>query len=471
MLPAALLVGFVLVGTLLAFNKWRTGVFMAIVAGMIQDPIRKLTPGTPPILVLASVPIWIAVYTGVIRHERAARLALRHAYPRLFSAAGLFAASLVLPAVLAFQYGLDGWQMAVLGLFGYLSPLFGVLVGFAFARQVSDVRRLLVFYSVVSAAMLVGTALEYLHVFPGSLALGTDAMGARWVRTALGGVVELYSGFFRSPDVMGWHAAALLMFALGLVMQRRGGRDRLWLLLAGWGGLCLLLAGRRKMSMMPIIWAACVAIALVGSGRFRRAVTLAVTAGTVAFGIYYASGEIDVHEKYYVYAGTVTGEGPARVIEDAWGSVWMTYAQAGVLGRGLGSASQGARYLTVFADESWQESGPSKVMAELGLPGFLCAVLLVWRVSRALSVVARDAMARQGDATLSLPLIGFTVANLACFTISHQVYSDAVILTLTSILLGTALAAHRWTVVLPRPKGTQRPLAAAAAPPLRERAG
>jgi hypothetical protein len=225
------------------------------------------------------------------------------------------------------------------------------------------------------------------------------------------------------------------------------GRDRLWLLVAACGGVCLLLAGRRKMIMMPIVWAACLAVALVGSGRFKRAAALALMGIAVVFSVYYASGEFDVHESYYVYAGTVAEEGPMRVMDDAWGSVWETYRQAGFLGMGLGAASQGARYLSVSGAESWQESGSSKVMAELGVPGFFCALVLVWRIATALRWTIRAGLATGGGGVFSLPLVGFVVANAACFTVSHQVYSDAVVLTMTSILLGTVLAAHRWAVV------------------------
>jgi hypothetical protein len=50
----------------------------------------------------------------------------------------------------------------------------------------------------------------------------------------------------------------------------------------------------------------------------------------------------------------------------------------------------------------------------------------------------------QGGLALSAPIIGFVVANVACFIVSHQVYSDAVILTMTSLFLGVALGAPRW---------------------------
>jgi len=452
-LPEYLLLGLVVVAAAVALRKWRLGILLAILVGMIQDPVRKLTPGAPPLMVLASVPVWLAVYASVMTAEGGARAALQRAYPRLSSVATLFAASLLPPTALAFQYGVEGWQLAVLGLFGYLSPLIAVLVGFAFARHVGDVRRLLMFYSIVSALMLIGTPLEYLKLFPNVLAIGTDALGAHWVRYTGGGVVDLHSGFFRSPDIMGWHAAAAVMLSLALAMQGRSRTDRLWVLVAAWGGVCLLLAGRRKMTMMPIVWAACLGVALLGSGRFKRAAALAVMAVAVLFSVYYASGEFDVHESYYVYAGTVTTEGPLRVVEDAWNSVWATYDQAGFLGLGLGAASQGARYLTVSGAESWQESGPSKVMAELGVPGFLCALLLAWTIAAALRATMRAGLTRGGGGVFSPPLVGFVVANAACFTISHQVYSDAVVLTLTSLMLGTVLGAPRWAAVArPQPQ-------------------
>jgi hypothetical protein len=444
-----LLVGFVLAATLIAFRHWRLGIALAILAGMVQDPLRKLAPGAPPIFVLASVPIWVAVYVSVLRGERGARGAIGQAHPRLAAAAGLFGASLLVPAFLTLQYGVAGLQLALLGTFGYLSPLLGVLVGFAFARTADDMRRLLVFYAVVTAVMLVGTPLEYLGTFPGWNAIGTEALGGLWVRTTDSGGVALQSGFFRSPDVMGWHAAAAVMLSLALAMQRGSMRDRLWLLVAAWGGVCLVLAGRRKMTMMPIVWAAILIIALVRSGRVKRAAAVVFAGAVVALCIYYASGEFDVHESYFVYAGSVTSEGPLRMLDSAWGSVWETYAQAGVLGLGLGAASQGARYLAVSGAESWQESGLSKILVELGLPGFLAAVFLVLRLVRSLQGVARSPVSRGAQGPFTLSLLGFVVANAACFIISHQVYSDAVVLSMTSIMLGAVLGAYRWTSAVP----------------------
>ena len=53
-----LLVG---VATLIALVNWRWGIGAAIVLGLLQDPLRKVIPGTPAYLVLAGMPIWRSV--------------------------------------------------------------------------------------------------------------------------------------------------------------------------------------------------------------------------------------------------------------------------------------------------------------------------------------------------------------------------------------------------------------------------
>jgi hypothetical protein len=451
---------------IVALGDWRRGIFAATLIGMIQDPVRKLVPGTPALLVLSSVPVWLMVYLGVLRHERGIFAAVRRAHPGLVTAARLFAISLAVPTVLAFRYGFAGWQLAVLGLFSYLSPLYGVLVGYAFARTSADARKLVVFYGTASACMLVGTGLEYLEVAPDWGALGTRALGAQWVRYIGGSAVVLFSGFFRSPDIMGWHAAALAIFALTVLLARRSAADRVWLVFAIEAACCLLVSGRRKMIIMPVVWAAVVALSLVRAGRVGRLIAMAILAAVVSGSVYYAAGELEVHESYYTYAGSAASEGQLRLVQETWTTVIATYNQVGALGQGIGSASQGARYLDVSAS-SWQESGPSKIMAELGVPGFVCGAVLALAVARALMRAARMALSSRDSPFLAVGLIGFVVANAACFTISHQVYSDAVILSLTSLMLGGVLGAHRWqgvaqaTVPEPRPQ-TWTPVVAGA---------
>ena len=49
------------IATIMAFANWRAGVYWFLVIGLLQDPVRKMVPGVPGLLVLSTVPVWFAV--------------------------------------------------------------------------------------------------------------------------------------------------------------------------------------------------------------------------------------------------------------------------------------------------------------------------------------------------------------------------------------------------------------------------
>jgi hypothetical protein len=438
------------VGAVSTIKDWRRGVFFAIALGALQDPVRKLTPNAPAILVLSSLPIWAAMGLQVLR---GGWRAFRQSFPDVAGAIRFFAFSLPLPVAITLGYGFSAWPLAALGLFGYLAPMAGIILGFVHARDLRDVERLLIFYCLVISISMIGGPLEYLGVAEGWPALGTGALGADWVRYGIGGGLKLISGFYRSPDVMGWHAAAVVMLAATVALHR-GYKRAPWLLMAiAMAALCLFLCGRRKMIIMPIVWAAVVAGFYVRTGRFTRLVPLGLATSVIGLAVYYASGEIGIVEGYYGYAASSSFEGRARVISGAWGEVWETLAQSGVFGSGIGLATQGAQHLGLEQKRGWQESGPSRLMVELGVLGFVSAIYLGLSLARA-------SMRRLGQTSMSpglgVGLIAFGAANAAAFTVSHQVYGDVVILTLSSYAVGMGLSASGMHVAAekrsPRPR-------------------
>jgi hypothetical protein len=444
---------FVLVGAGMTLHRWQRGAFFAILVGVLQDPVRKLSPGTPALLVLSSLPIWFAMAHIVLGRSWAV---LRQAFPTLARAMGLFVASLAIPVVIALQYGVSGWKLAALGLFGYLAPAGCIALGFVFCRRVKEVERLLAFYCVIVAASMVGTPLEFLGAAPGWPALGTEALGGTWIRYTARGTLPLVSGFYRSPDIMGWHAAALVMLGLTLVLHRRFKNSSLLLALVTCGAVALLLGGRRKMLMMPVVWALVVGAYSIRAGRGSRLVALAVAGGLTAGAAYYASGELGVESGYFEHAALVAEEGKARVTGGAWDQLWVTLDQSGFLGAGIGFATQGAQHLGLARGKGWQESGPSRLMVELGLPGFLCALIMATFVGRAALEVLRQ---RSRAPSLALGLIAFAMANGASFIVSHQVYGDVVVLSLTSLLFGIGLSAGCWEQASERAPAQPRSLA------------
>jgi len=438
-IPVTAFVGFVLVATAMTFRDRRLGIFFIIVVGALQDPVRKITPDTPAILVLSSLPIWFAMGHQLLR---GGWRSFSQTFPQLSWAMRLFMISLPLPVFITLAYGAAAWRLAAIGLFGYLAPLAGIVLGFVYARRVKDVERLLTFYCLVTCVSLVGGPIEYLGLAQGQPAIGTEVLGAVWVRTGVDTALNLISGFYRSPDIMGWHAATVVMLGLTVALHRRYRRSSWLLTAAGFGVVCLLLSGRRKMLMMPAVWASLVILYWLRTGRASRVVTLLLAGFATAAAVYYASGEIGIEQGYFEYAASSAREGRARVIEGSWGAVMTTIAQSGILGGGIGVATQGAQHLDLGRLQSWQESGPSRIMVELGVPGFVCAIVLLFAVARA---CARRLAEPSGAASLALGLMAFAAANAACFAVSHQVYGDVVILTLASFGLGLALSAPEWS--------------------------
>jgi hypothetical protein len=396
-------------------------------------------------MVLAFLPVWVVVVVRALGERPGPWERLRGRYPRFHGHLALFLVALLPGAVALLPYGSDGIRLGALGALGYVSPVFALLVGYAFARDGRDVRRLLAFYCAFSAVVLVGGALEYVRAFPESPLLGTRVLGTFWIRHVSWGYdIELMSGFYRSPDLMGWHAATTVMLSLALALDGRAGPRWLWATLAAWGSLLALLSGRNKMILMPVVWGAVVALAALRSGRGANVVRLGAVAGAAVLAALLATGHVPL-EADYVYNARVASEGVLeRLDKETTVSLLSTLRQSGFWGDGLGIASQGRQHLGLEVRGGWQESGLSKLLVELGVPGFLAALLLAGSTAVALRRGAVGRSAHEKDAALQVSLYAFLAANAACFVVSHHAFSDGTLIVLTGTVLGIALTGRRW---------------------------
>ena len=434
------------VSALLALSNWRLGILLMLFAGALQDPVRKMMPGAPGWMVLAFTPVLFAVFINLLLGPRNPWPALVASYPRLSKSLRMFVATLLLAGVvLLMNYGFGAWAVAAIGLIGYIFPLLAVLVGFAFVRSVADLKRFVLVYAALTGVLLVGGVFEYWQVFPGWRAVGTEALNMYWIRHVPGYIVKLTSGFYRSPDLLGWHAGLLVMLSLMMSLYVKSPVARvLWLLLAGWGSVILLISGRNKMIFMPPIFVATAVLAYLYKGNVNRVVTIAGAVG-ISLGIFYAlDRQMEIDREYTDYVGVGTETATTRVRTHGFEAVFETYRQSGFFGEGLGSASTGARYGKAAGIRTWQESGPSKLMVELGVPGFLAALMVALAIVRALFGCLNRMPAAGGDGLLFVGLLGIVVANAASFLVSHQAYGDPFLVTLAGFILGMTLSAPRW---------------------------
>jgi hypothetical protein len=263
-----------------------------------------------------------------------------------------------------------------------------------------------------------------------------------WVTYRTGEAVYMLSGFFRGPDVMGWHAVMLTMVASLLAVRARGWKRLAWFALALWGLPNVWLCGRRKMlSMLPIFWGLLLLVSFRVRGAKRSLSAIGVALLLLGAGWYGVSGgqKVTALDTYYL---TTIDEWDEQMWRHGVLAVVGTVRQAGFWGYGLGMSQQGLHHIAAEKPLVWQESGPSKLFAELGVPGALLFLALGFSLLRTIFSVVR-LRASSPSFLLSAGLLAILGANLATAVVSAQIYGDPFIVIFLGFLTGLALSGAR----------------------------
>jgi hypothetical protein len=437
---------YVAVASFIALSDWRRGMLLMILAGVLQDPVRKMMAGTPGWMVLAFLPIWFALCYNLFLSGRRPFANFVTRLPKLRPRLMLFLYSLALAfLVLIFKHGLSSLFVGAIGLITYVFPLIAMVAGFYFVRDKSDLTRFVTVYSIIVAPFLVGGLLQYLGWFPDWRIIGTDVLGMEWIRQWPGHIVRLNSGFSRSPDVMGWQAALLVMFSLLMALSSGSKVAKvLWVGIAFWGGIILLVSGRNKMIFMPLIFITVFVLSYLYKGRVAKifSVGLAATALVVFFVL--LNNQMKLDQEYLLYVGEGSATASERVTEQGIGGIFYTIKQSGVFGEGLGSASTGARFGGATGIKTWQEAGLPKIVVELGVLGLVAFFLLGISIFQVLFQSLNSISVASPIMPFLAGMLGILAANGASFIVSHQIFGDPFIVTLTGFFLGIALSFARW---------------------------
>lgn len=433
---------FVAASALASVRNWRLGPFLMIAVVMLQDPIRKITPGTPGYLAMACVPVWIGMLAGAVQSGDLTVAWVRACYPRLARVGLIYAAYLALPAAISATYAPGAWQITALGLFTHFSLLSAVVLGMAFPRSGRDLHRLLAWYCMLVAVAVIGGPLERLGIGLAQGLTGTWTLNAYWVTHRTGKAIVMTAGFFRSPDVMGWHAATLVMAGLTLALASRGVGRLGWAALAGWGGVGIMFCARRKMISMIPPFVLVLLVLYVLSGHWRRGRAVVVTTAVVLLVGFFAYVKLGTDPEIEKFYGTSVPEMGERLRAHGWDSVVGTIGQAGFFGYGLGMAAQGVHHIAIARPNVWQESAPSMLMAEVGVPGFVLFLAMV----AAYAAAARLALRRGATApehALFFGIAALAAANGFAGLVSGQIFGDPFVGIFLPFLMGVLLSAGR----------------------------
>jgi len=448
---------FVAFAGVVALIDWRRAWLLACLIGVLQDPARKLIAGQPVFVTFAIVAVYAMILFGTQRRMQTALRDFSRRFGNIWSAFGVVMLFLFLAAVNGVMtFGVGQWKAPMLSLFVYLAPLPAILLGYMYIDSEKRLYRFITFYCVVTSIALIGTPLEYYRVnIP---ALGMVHQVGDYIRYLPGIEVRMLSGFYRAPDIMGWHAAMLTSLAIGMIMHSGlSKRAWPWMLVAGWGFTNCMISGRRKAIyfvaafIAAFLWRAFKRLKPSEIGAF-------VAAGIIlAFVVHQIS--TDQTSSVYATAAIATSQEMTGRLE---GGFFETIRQFGIMGAGLGIATQGVQHvLSAEGQTSWQEGGLGKLAVELGLPGLLAAALLAflgfWMFLRITAIPDRPWSSQIARVTL----FAVTIANAMNFLASAQTYSDPVITIITCFLAGSLFATVTLDERLEAAEQAQRQLAIA----------
>ena len=446
-----MLIAALFLGCLLLIWRWHQGVFGLVFWEAMKDPVRKLMPEHVVSMALAGGLLWIACLIGCLRDRDTRRHAI---LPKQFQ----------LPAMLLFAFfffgtGTGWWheipmRVTGLGFVSYLFPFVGLVLGYYFRNRSGEVRQLMAFYCLLNA-VLIGTAFLETAGYK-SPVLGGIVM--EWYRFRGTHSIPLPCGIYRSPDILGLHAAHVFIFGLLLALTAGRTLQRLsWFGMTYWGGLVLMISARRKMQGLALVFLL-VFVCLMALGARK---SLQEKARTIPYRVIIPGGSLFLFgmlvfwtyaPAQMVYAASILYEGPARVFSTMISAPEVTIRQSGFWGVGLGSATQGNTVVGKGFISGWQEDGLSRLVLEGGVPGTICMIsgMALVLLSSLKMVVTHDSETQRqtdGPCILHTGLLSLFAGNLACYCISHQHLSgDPMFGALTGLwvgCIGTRMETHQ----------------------------
>jgi hypothetical protein len=434
---------FVFVGTVVAFLNWRYGLLIASLVGLLADPVRKMSETRTVYFTLAIAPVYAAMFLNLISTQSKPWRLFRD-FSGLKVGVGLLAVVAAQAALVCLlNYGWIAFLLVPLGLVSYFGSFPALVLGYYLIQKPAQLRWMFALSVLMSSLLMTGALFEY-------WGYEWDVLGTLdrtpWLHHyGWGKYVRMISGFFRGPEILGWHAAMVTMLSITLFLTvRNRSAAFVWLIPGVWGLVCCLLSGRRKMVAMVVVFGAVLVFQLFRQRRTSVGVVVCVAAGLLLMGSLYYITRIERATSYVeLSASAFNAQGQERVEGSFYGVVAETINQAGFFGYGLGTISQGAQHLKIERPFTWQESGLGKVVGELGVPGLIVFLIFGYIVVNASLVAVRASAHVPRMEVLGTCLFAILMANAGCFIVAIQVYGDPFISYLMGLLTGCLFSMKR----------------------------
>jgi hypothetical protein len=433
----------------MAINSWPASLVLCTVIAILQDPMRKLSPGQPVYFVALVGIVFGAGWLGAFGSRVSLRPRAIYGWQKNVGVPfSLFVVLVIAQAVHSFAL-FGSAPMTGIGLLSYFSAAPAIVLAYQYAVRfgTAGTNRWMWTYVVAASLSLMGVYLEYVGVdWP---ALGQ--VGEGLIIYDVSRALKAYAGFFRAAEIAAWHTATITCCAVMLLFGRRRSLPGL----AGAGGLAVALValgtltGRRKFLVQIAVFV-CVYFGLFALLQ-RNARKLAGVIGSAGLACYllivglvapdpgervYGSHQLtvasdDVYSAYTLRARSVFEDVGDRVSGFGIQPVFWAYDQWGFFGAGLGAGSQGTQQFgtSELVNNGAAEGGLGKIMLELGVPGL---VVIAWLAFAMVRYIGRTldylTVTSPAHARLGYGLAALLASNAAAFSVATQAYGDVFIL-------------------------------------------
>ena len=433
---------------------WRKGIFICILVGFLQDPIRKIVPGQPVFfVVLIGVFVAATVLGAKMKRVPLRIMPLHRWYGVLRTPLKFFAVIVIIQVAVTFVK-FSNLKLAGIGFLTYFAPLPALLLSYYYAKNLQSIEEFLRFYAYSSIAISIGIFLS-LAGYDWAL---LRPVGEELYVTVPGMSLYAPQGFRRSSEIAAWHAATASCFILILATVQ--GAKKRWLsgILIAVLLTAVIIRGRRKMLVEVVLFASFYFYLLIRAqrGAIRLALFILIVGILFSLGTtLYSTEPSDQTREYlvkhnlnpYVERGaTAFPEASERFQKLGLSSVYWAIQNTGIWGIGAGVGSPGSQHF----GGGWEagggaiEGGLGRITAELGVFGLGLAIWLGVATFRYLVRIYKSLKGCDVRfVTLTYGLIAFLAANVPVYIVAAPAYGDLFILLLLGWILGLVFAVPR----------------------------
>jgi len=430
---------------IVSFLDWHKGLFLCIIVGFIQDPIRKLMIGHSVYYTTLIVPFMIATLLGLLQYCKNLRVNLLFIlYPKLKMILTIFLLIVVAQALHTLITTQSIITMGI-GIVSYIGPLIGVIIAFNYAYEAKNIKGFLSFYLIVGGIFMAGVLFEaagYQSPLLGSV-------GGQHLYTFAPFRIILLSGLMRAAEISAWHGAMIAMLSVVIFALSKSSdwRKYIWLAVAGVALFAIIFTGRRKgLYVFGIFIVIVIILAFYSYAKSWKKYASFIILGSI---FVLLSFQIITWRDQFVnveaYAERMVSKYSGETFIDRFmlttvSSFKWVVLHNGVMGSGAGTGSQGVQHFGGIGTGFSAEGGVAKVLAELGIPGLAIAI---WLFSIVMYYIWKIITYVTGDKTyesLSIGLSAILIAYSTDFTIAHQAFGDPFIMLLIGLIVGFTLA-------------------------------